>query len=283
MSKLKYLSLFLILPFLQSCSNSEIVKVPLFDCSFVVNEIEGQERYYALNLETDDIEELIEKKADFLLYVFVPGCGTCETFPITLNGYLKENQVVINYCLLGAYSRVDASLPSLDGSSFVFFNDGKVSEVLDLNDYALDSEGFASMMDEYTYQTGVEIINPVYIESYFSNYYANFVFEDLLAEQPETGYFYQNDIEEIKKDSTLLLVDEDAVSDFTQLTTALNDSTFDKIAFISDDLKEDEEALKSYLGIEEIGTYTLISYLNGEAISITSDSSLSFILQDDFI
>lgn len=251
-----------------SCS-SKIDKIPLFHSPLNIQTIESEERYYANELTAEDIESLISKKADFFLYVYVPGCGTCELFPITLNNYIKETNAVINYCLSGTFNSVDG-VNDIFNSSFVFFNDGKISHIEDLSPYTLDTDAFAEMMDEYTFDTGVEIINPVYMENYFSIFYRSFVFKGFTDEKPEEGYYFSNDLNALLADTSILLVAEEKTADLNDVIAIHEENPFVYLGFISQDLASEKEVLKETFKISDFSTYTYITYKEGEVLSVQS-------------
>ena len=257
-----------------SCSNEEINKVPIFTNTFSVSSLNDQERYYCNQLSLDDLNQMIDTKCDFCLYVYLPGCGTCELFPITLDNYLKETNAVINYCLLNTFSQLEES-PKLTNSSFVFYNDGKIAKVENLDNYALEPDKFETMMNDNTYMTNIQILNPTYMESYDSLFYPSYKFCSFCDEIPEKGYYFSHVNEALNSTSNILLINENEILNTDEIIDNIESLEIDYLGFIGKDNSKNTAGLKKLFGCEEFGVVTYLQYQNGQLFNHQLFASLA--------
>ena len=89
--------LLLILPFLLSgCrEESNLKKIPLFSFAGSVQETRSGEKGFLLSLTNAELKNRVQRKASFPLFVYSQGCGTCDLFSYTIQGYLKSAKTVV--------------------------------------------------------------------------------------------------------------------------------------------------------------------------------------------
>lgn len=252
---------------LTSChENNDFKSIPIFKNDFSTETINDVERYYCNQLTIDDLNRLINSKADFFLYVYLPGCGTCELFPITLDNYIKETNSVINYCLLNTFAQLEES-PNLTSSSFVFYQNGKIEKIENLDKYMLEPDKFQNMLDQFTYLTDIHILNPTYIENYDSLFYPSYTFYPFCKEKPEQGYYYTL-VEKILETTTnILLIDETKFINSNELLSIIENLQFDYLGFIGQDILDNREDLSALFKCEEFSTITYLQYNEGKLIN----------------
>ena len=265
MKKISILFLITTLFSSQSCEGTK-QKIPLFKTEFSTCVIDEKERYFANSLSHNQIESLREKKADFLLYVYVPGCGTCELFPITLNNYIKETNVVINYCLLNTYNKLN-NVPNISNSSFIFFIDGKVDTIEDLTNYTLKPQEFTNMLNKYTYITNVEILNPIYIETYLTTFFPSYVFTSFITNYSNDALFFSNLDEDLSQSANILLLNETKIETLNYEELLQNYPEMTHLGFISEDLSHHKKEIEQTFQVENFKTYNYIEYKNGALVS----------------
>ena len=106
----------------------------------------------------DDFKTLEKEKDSFAIYVYLPGCLTCNAFKPILNEYLEKEEITI-YSI--SYTKVKDKSNTLKSNisyapSVALFNEGELVDYLDALsdehiDYYSSVEGFASWFETYVY------------------------------------------------------------------------------------------------------------------------------------
>ena len=84
-----------LLPFLllSDCQSTPMERIPLLTCP-VAFENDGERQCLAWNCG-DVLADMIERKASFALFVYVPGCSTCETFTYYVDSFLARTNALL--------------------------------------------------------------------------------------------------------------------------------------------------------------------------------------------
>ena len=136
---------------LLSCQ--EIEKITLFkgDISFKYNE---RDIYAAYRLTEDSLSFFIDHDFSFPLFVYVPGCGSCEFSSLLVSDYIRETEAIFPYAIYGDFT--DCGLEGVVNNSIVFFNQGNIVEIYDITDENTDSfkQKIADITDKLTAMLG---------------------------------------------------------------------------------------------------------------------------------
>lgn len=153
--------LLLILPFLLSgCrEESNLKKIPLFSFAGSVQETRNGEKGFLLSLTDAELKNRVERKASFPLFVYSQGCGTCDLFSYTIQGYLKSAKTVFPFRTLSNYLLFDSSA-SFSESVILFYSEGKiVSTVSNLPEEYSSFEAFSKRRNKYTFVSSANVLN----------------------------------------------------------------------------------------------------------------------------
>ena len=106
----------------------------------------------------DDFKTLEKAKDSFAIYVYLPGCLTCNAFKPILNEYLEKEEITI-YSI--SYTKVKDKSNTLKSNisyapSVALFNEGELVTYLDALsdehiDYYSSVEGFSNWFETYVY------------------------------------------------------------------------------------------------------------------------------------
>ena len=100
-----------------------------------------------------------ERKASFPLFVYSQGCGTCDLFSYTIQGYLKSAKTVFPFRTLSNYLLFDSSA-SFSESVILFYSEGKiVSTVSNLPEAYSSFEAFSKRRNKYTFVSSANVLN----------------------------------------------------------------------------------------------------------------------------
>ncbi len=250
---MKHLSLFLILPFLiplSSCSQTK-EKIPVFSYESSVTEYETKKRYLTYSVSKSQLQSLIQCKGDFFLYVYAPGCGTCDYFSVLVNDYINTNKVVFPYMFLSLYNQVEG-VPSLSDSSLLFFRDGKCTDTVLVSAMEKDNDLFYSKMDENCVLEGVSLLNSCYVDTFLQNGHVSYFLSSELSLDKNDNAYVSNPYDSktlFDKQAVVLLIDEKSYPDLSKLPDFLTAEKITDIAFVS--AEKDKGTLFSLLGIDE--------------------------------
>ncbi len=261
----------LLLPLLllSSCQKEETRKVNLLTCP-VSFEKDGDRQYQAWNCK-DALSEMIASKASFALFVYVPGCSTCQTFTYFVDAFLAETNALLPYCLYGDYT--EATDSRLENSSLLIYQDGLC---VDSFDFVNSSNSFSAFVSDH-----VEVL-PIDFLSVYTNpndtaaFYPSFSIqrrvtataEDTL---PSTPFL---DISEENR-KNILFVRDDLVSDYTDFFSSLSTLSFSGVAVIDGDIDNlDAISFVETYGFEKGEAQYGFTYVDYTADKIFSASSL---------
>ena len=143
----------LLLPILLLASCNKTTTYP-----FYLNEKYYNE-YNVIDLTSiDDFKALEKEKESFAIYVYLPGCLTCNAFKPILNEYLEQKEITI-YSI--SYTKVKEKSNTIKSNisyapSVALFNEGELVTYLDALsnehiDYYSSVEGFSSWFETYVY------------------------------------------------------------------------------------------------------------------------------------
>lgn len=153
--------LLLILPLvLGGCKNSKENKIPLFTCESSLQTTDKGDKGFLLSVTTEELNIRKEKEASFPLFVYSQGCGTCDLFSYTRQGYLKETKTRIPFITLSNYL-ASHNAEKISDTSILFYSKGKRrATVSDLAGKYSAIDSFQKRRKKYTYPSASEIINP---------------------------------------------------------------------------------------------------------------------------
>jgi hypothetical protein len=278
----KRLLTLLLLPFLLPLSScrKESYSVPLLHYEDSVVTANGKERYLAYQVTLSDIREAMKTKQSFFVLVYAAGCGTCDLFSIIVQDYIKTNHAVIPYLLLSAYGDPEG-LPTISDTTFLFFKDGAVRESILAGSLKNDSQAFASMMKERVADSEVSLLNVgtclTYAASPFPTYTLN---TRITGPDPSEGvsYFPYSLTALRNAQSSVLYLQKEKVSDFTELTSLLLSSDHpENLAFIDEELSvKTMSGFNSEIGIGQaivLGAYTEVTY--AEPVQVRTGDTLA--------
>ena len=136
-----------ILPLLLSSCKKESIekKIPLFSFSGTVQKTEKGEKGFLLSLSDSELKNRVERKASFPLFVYSQGCGTCDLFSYTIQGYLKSSHIIFPFRTLSNYLSFDKQA-SFSESAILFYSGGKIiSTISNLPDNYSSTESFQKL------------------------------------------------------------------------------------------------------------------------------------------
>lgn len=152
---------------LLSCQEME--KITLFkgDISFKYNE---RDIYAAYRLTEDSLSLFIDHDFSFPLFVYVPGCGSCEFSSLLVSDYIRKTEAIFPYAIYGDFN--DCGLEGVENNSIVFFNRGNIVEIYDITDENTDS--FNKKMDHYVTISEKRIINNIAFGNYPTSFFPTY-------------------------------------------------------------------------------------------------------------
>ncbi len=215
-------------------------KIPLLLFKGAVQETEKGKKGYFCSLSDTDLTFLRGKKASFPLFIYAEGCGTCDLFSYTRQGYIKKEGVLFPFMTLSNYLRANPS-SSLTESALVFYSKGSiVKQVKNLEEDYSDTDDFTSLIHQYCFPSSRALLNG------FENRLGLTYSSQYPVYRIETAYTgslpFSNDEKEGKP---LCLVDKDLLSDYSSLKGI--DASF---YFLDDaSLKEKGQQLSNALGL----------------------------------
>lgn len=121
-----------------------------------------EDKYYfnedLIEIESlDEVEELVNNKESFALFVYMPGCTSCAAFKPVLNTFLKQNEMTfyqISTSVIGS-DKDNSIMESIEyAPSVLLYNHGKVIAYLDaMKDedlkYYKTSQAFTKWFTDY--------------------------------------------------------------------------------------------------------------------------------------
>lgn len=252
--------------FLSSCSPQDFtpIDVLLSPCAQVT--LEGGTHYQAWNCK-DQLSVLIEKKASFPLFVFVPGCGTCETYTLEIDDYLRQNPIVLPYVTSGYFR--DITGRSIETSSLLLYKEGREIDRIDMTE-----EDVTEYLSKRLRPTSVSAVNAcTYSSKPYTSSYLSYTFSEAA---PEGEYVLDSRFDR-NLQQTVLFVSMDRLSSFQELDlSSLEEKGVDLYLF---DGKTDAIVFKERYGVDTSlltqTSYALVSYPD---VAIRTSDSLGDLL-----
>lgn len=131
-----------------------------------------EDKYYGtsefIDLDQDTLEDLINDKESFAIFIYQPACANSENFEKVLTEYTGENQISFYKMPFSLMKETTLGDEIKYYPSFVVFHDGKMVDFLDANsdkdiDYYQNTEGFDKWFSSYVLKK--EVDNNVAIEN----------------------------------------------------------------------------------------------------------------------
>ena len=150
---------------LPSCNSQPLPPIPLLRHEASLMQVDGDDVFFAWDC-SDSLEDMIAKKASFLVFVYVPGCGTCELFTKEVDAFLSKTGILLPSCLVGDFREATGS--RVENSSLVVFRKGERSSFFDLT----KSEGTVSdFIEDNAVLTDVNVLSSTYVSDYPTAFY----------------------------------------------------------------------------------------------------------------
>lgn len=117
-----------------------------------------EDKYYSdskfIEIETNDLNKLINNKESFVLFIYQPACITSSNFEQILYDYLETNHISIYKIPFSDIKNTTLSKSVKYYPSFAIFNNGKLIDYLDANsdedlEYYESKEGFEKWFTNY--------------------------------------------------------------------------------------------------------------------------------------
>jgi len=107
-----------------------------------------------VEITKEELEDLVDKKASFGVYVYLPGCSSCAEFKEVLDEYLENKTFKFYSIEIGDALETEIGDKIQYAPSFILYNKGKIEAYLlaDSNDdlEAYESvEGFNTWLNKY--------------------------------------------------------------------------------------------------------------------------------------
>lgn len=156
---------------LASCESLPQEKIPIPQCESSSLSIGEDVVYQCLNV-SDRIGSMIEARLSFPLYVYVPGCGTCDLSSLAMDFYLQQTKAMFPYCTSGALN--DAISRRIEETSILIFHNGK-----EIASYSFD-EGtdLESFLDDYVIVQELTVLNPSFSSTGPTYFYPTYSFDE---------------------------------------------------------------------------------------------------------
>ncbi len=259
---------------LSSCQSTTVERIPLLTCP-VAFENDGERQRLSWNCG-DVLADMIERKASFALFVYVPGCSTCETFTYYVDSFLARTNALLPYCIYGDYASATGS--HLENSSIVLYRDGILAETFD---FTTAEESFNSFMENNVMVLPVDFLSVHSNPDFSSAFYPSYELEPCVTTVEEDILPVSPFLEMTSKDKgNILYIQTDLVSDFTEFSSSLPSLSLDGIAAIDEDIERlDNNSFKQVFGFEKGEAESGFTYVDYSNDSVFSASSIADLLE----
>lgn len=116
---MKFRNLLLVSVFLISCQNeNQNELIPYLTSPSISTFDKG----LALHISQEQFTTMIDKEMSFPLFVYSPGCSSCDLLGDYLSAYIKQTNIVFPFLFLDEYQNKSAF--SLQESAFLFYHNG---------------------------------------------------------------------------------------------------------------------------------------------------------------
>lgn len=146
-----------------------------------------EDNYYGKNsiteIKNDELNQLIEKKESFAIFVYQPMCVTSSDFESVLSKFLEDNQISIYKIAFSNIKDTDIGKSIKYYPSFIIYNKGKMIDFLEANKdediiHYSSKDGFESWFTKY-----VKLKNRSPYNTNSSNNTANISEENILSKE----------------------------------------------------------------------------------------------------
>ena len=144
----KYLSAILIICLMITC----------IACNKKVEPFDLKDEYYKeskiIDLDKKELEQMIDDKESFVVYIYLPGCSSCAEFKEVLEEFQKDNKLVIYSTQIKIAHEIGLKEKIPYAPSFAVYKEGKLISYLDaMSDddlgYYKTSEQFKEWLTKY--------------------------------------------------------------------------------------------------------------------------------------
>lgn len=231
----------LLLPFLllSSCEKSLTKEemIPLFSYERVSVERETSLDYMLYRISKDDIKKMISKKISFPVFIYGAGCGSCDNFSYVIKDYIRKTSTVFPSITLSSFNQSGVSNSRYTESALLFYKEGKLIKSIDnILEEAFTTSDLEKIMDKYTYQTGIQILNTTSLYYKTTGLFSYYEFEETIKDIENIEADSVNVVFEKKTDfSKLLLINDSLVDDYNSIYKTLEtDIDIKSIAYVND-------------------------------------------------
>ncbi len=262
--------LFLLLPLLLvSCRKDNKDKIPLFHSDSTKEMINNSEEYLVNKLYESDFDSMIERKMSFPLFVYAAGCGSCDNFSIVMKDYIRQTKVIFPYITLSVFNLSKTSTPSLSDSALLFYENGKLIKTYDdILDRVFTTSDLIKIMNEYTYDTGVDYLSTSYTYSnstvpFRSYHFTDSIFTEANADTPHDNF---------KTEDGLYLFLSNHSFSYSSLYDEVKNTSYKAVINVSSDIDNKKTELENKIGCAIEYSYQRVTYKNGLCINTESVS-----------
>lgn len=144
----KYLSAILIICLMITC----------VACNKKVEPFDLKDEYYKeskiIDLDKKELEQMIDDKESFVVYIYLPGCSSCAEFKEVLEEFQKDNKLVIYSTQIKIAHEIGLKEKIPYAPSFAVYKEGELISYLDaMSDddlgYYKTSEQFKEWLTKY--------------------------------------------------------------------------------------------------------------------------------------
>ena len=118
---MKFKNLLLASFFLVSCQNDNQNELIPYLTSPLISSFD---KGLALHISQEQYAIMIDKKMSFPLFVYSPGCSSCDLLGDYLSAYIKQTNIIFPFLFLDEYQ--NSSTFSLQESAFLFYHNGSL-------------------------------------------------------------------------------------------------------------------------------------------------------------
>lgn len=235
-------------------NDGSITKVPLYNLDNPIYKDDSKDISLYHRLSIEDYEIMIEKKASFLLFIYAPGCFSCENVIHQFDAYIKNTSSLIHYMLLDDYNKTE-NHQSFYENTLLSFSSGSLTHSYNLTKTELSISQLFSVLSV----PSVSIYNTCSMPSYPSLYLPSYEIRMEINYKIENSSSYEFNIHNEKttlSNKTILFIK----SDFNDCSfeSKLTNSDIDGIYFYI----EKDLSFQSLTGLDsiELKTYTKITF-----------------------
>lgn len=231
---------------------SEIEKSPMFyvDAPIYPASLGKEETLYC-RLSASEFETLVQKKADFVLFLYAPGCSSCETAVNQFDSYIRKNNVILNYMVLDEYLTTK-NATTLSQNSLLSYTNGTLMDIYDLSK---TEKTISQILSEHTY-TALPLFNTCYVSEYPVSHLPYFsISVTSLTESVLYSFNCYNSLSKMKSKEVLFIKASISPFDFSSI---FNSSTLDGIFFY--DEKDQSSISWTGLDMSALEVFTWVSF-----------------------